>query len=82
MHRKYNHISGEERKDIAYYRSRYNSIREIARMLNRSHATIYREVNRNRNEHGNYVAADAQRAARCRTEHKPQYVRLRYLSSS
>ncbi len=57
-------------EDIAYYRRKGYPVREIARAIGCCHTTIYREVNRNRNDHGRYVAHQAQRKARERRKNK------------
>ena len=60
----YQHINGNERELIAIWVNQGISIRAIAKSLNRSHATIVREVRRNHSLISNrYVAITAQRRA-------------------
>lgn len=57
------YLSLEERTAIADLRRRKRTVREIARELGRSPATISRELRRNADEHGRYLAGSADRAA-------------------
>ena len=45
----YSHLSYEDRKNIEDGLNQNKSINQIAKELNRSHSTILREVDRNRN---------------------------------
>ena len=71
----YQHISGNERELIAIWINQNVSTRAIAKRLHRSHATIIREVRRNRSlVSGYYVAIAAQsraddRSVRSRRRH-------------
>ncbi len=77
VHRQYNQLDTDNREDIAYYLRKGYPVREIARAIGCCHTTIYRELNRNRNDHGRYVAIQAQRKARERRKNKGQYTHLK-----
>jgi IS30 family transposase len=48
----YSHLSNFERcRLFEWYHYQKKSIREVARLLNRSHATISREIRRNKSYH-------------------------------
>ena len=82
-------FAGEDRLMISYYLlhnaraikcgcpEEAMSLREISRQMGCAHTTVSREIARNRNAHGNYVAADAQRMAHHRRYTKPQGIRLK-----
>jgi IS30 family transposase len=60
----YTHLTEKERDHLALWHGQGHSIRWIARQLTRSHATIIRELRRNRSTiSGVYVAIAAQRRA-------------------
>ncbi len=65
-----NHLTLEERDRIAQLRYRGADQKEIARAVGRSPSTISRELRRNRTG-GEYLAAQAQRAAKQRREERP-----------
>lgn len=62
--KKYTHLTDIERNAIAYYLSEGLSYSEIGRLLDRSNATICREVKRNAKEDGHYEPAYAHTAAK------------------
>lgn len=67
LQKQYTHLSGDERASIAYwYNKKGYSVRHVAMLLQRDPSTVSREMSRNRNIHGNYVCADAQRMAKIR----------------
>jgi len=59
----YNHLTPIERTAIFYRGARGDSIRSIARYLNRSHSTVCREIKRNAGVLGHYVNEYAQKYA-------------------
>lgn len=65
-----NHLTLEERDRIAQLQYRGADQKEIARAVGRSPSTISRELRRNRTG-GEYLAAQAQRAAEQRREERP-----------
>jgi len=65
-----NHLTLEERDRIAQLQYRGADQKEIARAVGRSPSTISRELRRNRTG-GEYLAAQAQRAAKQRREERP-----------
>jgi IS30 family transposase len=67
----YTRLTETERWHIQAYHNSGNSIGWIARELQRSHATISRELRRNRTVHG-YHAAQAQRMAQNRAVYRNQ----------
>ncbi|MGM0140287.1 hypothetical protein IGI65_002772 [Enterococcus sp. DIV0755b] len=62
--RKYTHLTNIERNAIADYLSQGFSYVKIGRLLDRSNATISREVRRNAKEDGHYEPAYAHTAAK------------------
>ena len=75
--KQYTHLSFEEREDIAYYRRHGYSLRRIAQELNRSPATISRELRRHASDRGTYCAERARHEAVQIRKHKGQYVHLK-----
>lgn len=81
----YNHLTLEERYEIKHLTAQKYSIREIGRMLGRSHSTISRELRRNASRNSSYCASKANekyrnRRVACRRE--PLYMHrelMRYL---
>lgn len=57
----YTHLSMEERESILGYRAQGKSVREVAKQMERSPATISRELRRNREEGKRYSPSRAQR---------------------
>jgi len=47
MGTKYNHLSLEEREQIAILKAEGKSIREIGKAINRNHSALVRELRRN-----------------------------------
>ena len=76
----YNHMTEKERDKLAVYRSRGLSLRDIGGRLNRSIATLSRELKRNRGR-GGYFAQHAQDQSqtRLRTGHKRMRLKSRVL---
>ena len=69
----YNHLTLEERYEIKHLAAQKYSIREIGRMLGRSHSTISRELRRNASRNNSYCASKANekyrnRRVACRRE--------------
>ena len=66
MGKRYDHITIEERCEIARLRTEGFSMREIGAALDRSPSTITREIKRNNSESGDYqpVYANQQSQAR------------------
>jgi IS30 family transposase len=76
---KYHHMSPEERAVIMLERENGRSLRQIAQRLNRSPATISREIRRN-SQSGHYCATGAGQAYRIRRESSVR--RLKILSNA
>ena len=72
---KFTHLSYEEREDIAWHRRHGYSLRQIARILGRSHTTIVRELQRH--DRGTYYPKRARHEAVQARKHKGQYVHLK-----
>ena len=70
----YNHLTLIERTAIFYRGNRGDSIRSIARYLDRSHSTVCREIKRNKSIFGSYVNEYAQNYADTRKA-KPRHQR-------
>lgn len=68
-------ICWDERALIAFLLDKGNSPSEIARQLGRSQSTIHREIRRNSNPDGRYVAQHAQQQA-CRNLRRPRKSKL------
>ncbi len=62
----YHELSATERATIQIGLSNGFSQRRLARLMNRSPSTVSREIRRNRNAQGGYVADDAQRSMHAR----------------
>ena len=84
----YKHLTLIERTAIFYRSSKGDSIRSIAKYLDRSHSTISRELKRNKSIFGHYVNEYAQKYAEIRKvkprhQHKWQNQPLKdYLGSN
>lgn len=77
MAMRYRHLDLTERTLIAGWRHEPLSLREIARRLKRSHATLSRELRRNRGSPGPYGPVGAQILARARLHHRASRERLK-----
>jgi IS30 family transposase len=77
----YKQLGIEDREKIAIYRAQYKSIREIARLTGRSHATISRELRRNAPpvHPSDYRPYRAQLTARRRKQKSGERMRLKDL---
>lgn len=76
MSRQYKHLSRRERDRIAILHAQEVPIRGIARELDRSPATVSRELRRN-THHGDYLPGDAHRSADVRWSRSHQRSRLK-----
>ena len=76
LHMKYNHLSFDERLIIEKMMASKQSLRSIARLLNRSPSTISRELRRNkipyRSRLSSYLAANAHQRAQRHHARKPK----------
>jgi len=77
MPKRYQHLDLTERTLIAGWRHDLLSLREIARRLQRSHASISRELRRNLWRGGSYWPPGAQILARARLQHRAYRERLK-----
>lgn len=79
----YNHLSKEERDQIAILKAEGLSPTEIARRTNRSKSTISRELKRNGSSNGKYKSIAAQEKAekRWRVSHKRQRLKHPFVKS-
>lgn len=66
--KKYNHLTAGQRYEISAYLREKHSLNWIANALNVSKSTICREVKRNSNMYGHYVAKDAQQFSELRMQ--------------
>jgi len=66
MGQRYDHLSIEERCEIARLRAAGTSIQKIAAALDRPPSTVSREIRRNRGQQGDYKATYAQQQSRAR----------------
>ena len=77
MAKRYRHLDLTERTLISGWRHEQLSLREIARRLKRSHATISRELQRNLWGGGQYWPPGAQILAGARLQNRAQHERLK-----
>ncbi len=80
MGEKYKHLSQEERQSLfRWYHYDKRSMREIGRLLNRSHATVSREIRRNMSHHyiPTYYPNPAQLTYRLKIRRRGQRQRLK-----
>jgi len=68
MNRKKVHITPMQRYEIAAYLRVGKSQSEIARLIGKSRSVVCREIKRNKNDHGRYIAPQAQESADIRKE--------------
>lgn len=60
MARSFRHLTYEDRKKIEFMYKNKSRVQDISSVLNVSRATIYRELDRGRDDRGNYNATLAQ----------------------
>ena len=63
-----NHITEGQRYEIMSYLRVGLCPAEIARLINKDRSVVCREIKRNKNRHGRYIAAQAQESAEIRKE--------------
>ena len=79
MNKTYKHLTLEEREHIAIYQAAGKSKRAIAKLLNRSHTTIGREMQRNQVVSSTgYLPSKAHKAAKARKYKAGQKYRLKH----
>jgi IS30 family transposase len=78
MGNKYNHLTSEERDEIANLNAKEISLSEIARRLGRSKSTISNEIIRNSSNNG-YYSQQAQQKAEKRWKHTHKKIRINNL---